>query len=44
MDVGVRDIEEILFETLATTVDLDTDIDLWLNDMSNIKHANIGTR
>ena len=31
-------------ETLATTVNLDTDIDLWSNDMSNIKHANIGTR
>ena len=31
-------------ETLATTVNLDTDIDLRSNDMSNVKHTNIGTR
>ena len=35
---------QLAYETLATTVNLDTDIDLRSNDMSNVKHTNIGTR
>ena len=43
-NISVAEDFHLAYETLATTVNLDTDIDLWSNDMSNIKHANIGTR
>ena len=43
-NLSVAEDFQLAYETLATTVNLDTDIDLWSNDMSNIKHANIGTR
>ena len=43
-NISVAEDFHLAHETLATTVNLDTDIDLWSNDMSNTKHANIGTR
>ena len=43
-NISVAEDFHLAYETLATTVNLDTDIDLWSNDMSNMKHANIGTR
>ena len=43
-NISVAEDFHLAYETLATTVNLDTDIDLWSNDMSNMKHDNIGTR